>query len=553
MHRKLLLVSLVGLALALVASCDKTEGNNDAKVDGYKPPSDLGPLPSDFGPPPAGFYLKKSGETVDITAPTGTEYLLIVPYSVSDVKADSIAFDVTITAGAASADGGISSGSYPVRITRPRARLRDTHPALWARWHQRLAVEAWTRKLAESAATSRQIARKLPDMTSLYASCKLSSECEDTEVCQGGSCTATPTIKTELFSSTATITANVKKKGTVAAVLVDPADTVAAGDVTAIRDKFEKIIYARDVGLFGNPKLKSNALSSDRNGDGLIWLVLTSKVQAKKAVGFFAATDFTTDAKSNQADILYIDATAKPADAYGIMAHELQHLLSYAAKVYLPEADGGAAGPLEALWLDEGQAHFAEDACGFGGENVLLLNQEVFPNFDTTSLLSDKDTLAMRGMAMTFVRYLFEAKGGVSYNADGSVTDKGGGALLAKLHTSSKQGTSAVTEIFGDFKGAFDRWIAAISLDGRGIAAFSKYVYGELIDDPAQSGVKIGLKLRSSTVQGPPEDEITGDKSDAIPNATAKFFKLTGKTGPLKVTVTCKDQDFRYGLFQVGK
>ena len=549
MHRKLLLVSLVGLALALVAGCEKTEGNNDARVDGYTPTPDL-------GPPPAGFFLKKSGESVNVTAPTGSEYLLIVPYSVSETASTSIAFDVKIETGSATADGGIGSQSFPLRITRPRTSLSRTNPALWARWQERLAVEAWTRSLAETAAKSRHVSRKPPDLTSLHCACKLSSECGATEVCQAGACTATPTIKTEVMSATKTIQADVKKKGTVAAILVDPADTVTA-DLAPILEKFEKLIYPRDVGLFGNPALKSGAKASDRNKDGLVWLVVTSKVKEKKpAVGFFNAIDFTANANSNQADILYVEAgsVAKPADVYPILAHELQHMLNYAVKVYKPEADGGAAGPLEALWLDEGQAHFAEDASGFGTEQTLLLNQEVFPNFDTTSMLATteaQDTLPMRGMAMTFVRYLFDAKKGATYNTDGTVTDKGGCAMLAKLHTSSKQGTAAVGEAFGDFKGAFDRWIAALSVDGRGIATYAAYGYGQVIEDPAQTGVKIGLKLRSAPLEAPPEDSISADQSGTIPNASAKFFKLTGKTGALKITVTSQDTDFRYGLFQV--
>ena len=45
MHRTSLLVSLVGLALALVAGCETTE-----KTDGGVTP------PPDSGPPPAGFH-----------------------------------------------------------------------------------------------------------------------------------------------------------------------------------------------------------------------------------------------------------------------------------------------------------------------------------------------------------------------------------------------------------------------------------------------------------------------------------------------------------------
>jgi hypothetical protein len=548
MRRTHLVLSLsLGLAL-LGPGCEKTDGGTDG---GVKP---------DQGPPPAGLVtFKNAGEEAPISVATGGE-LLIVPYSVSDVKADSIAFDIKITTGGGGADGGVESSSFPLQLRRPRLTLRDTNPALWARWQQRLAVEAWTRQLAVKASTMRMVPRH-PPMTQQVASCTKSSECGATEVCNAGTCAASLTIKTETFSTSPTISADVKKKGQIAAILVDSNDTVADGDLGSMLDTFEKVIYARNVGFFGNPKLKSGALASDRNTDGLVWIVLTQKVQAKKAVGFFVPTDFTEDPKSNKADILYVDSAAKLADTYTIMAHELQHLLNYSSKVYRPQADGGAAGPLEALWLDEGQAHFAEDACGYGGESVNLLRQEVFPNFDSTALFeSTKDGLTMRGMAMTFVRYLFEQKGGVTYNGDGSITDKGGATLLTAFHTSSQQGTAAVTAAYGDFKSAFDYWIAAIALDGRGLTSYGKYVYGELIDDPVASGTKIGLKIRGQrkdntgaivTLDGPNEDSISGNKSDTIPNATGKYFKLTGKTGDLKISVTTPEKDFRFAVIKL--
>jgi hypothetical protein len=552
-HTHLVLCLSLGLGL-LGPGCDKTDtGKDGGSGDGPAVTPDIG------APPPGLVTFKNKGEEASLTVASGGE-LLIVPYSVSDVAADSIAFDIKITAGGSGADAGVESSSFPLKLQRSRLTMRNINPDLWARWQRRLAVEAWSRQLAVDAASMR-LAPKHPPMTQKTASCAKSSECGATEVCSAGTCSSSLTIKTEVFSTTKTITADVKKKGTIAAILVDSNDTVADGDLTTMLEKFEKVIYTRDVGFFGNPALKSGTLSSDRNADGLIWIVMTKKVKDKNAVGFFVATDFTDDAKSNKADILYVDSAAKLADTYTIMAHELEHLLNFGAKVYRPEADGGAKGALEALWLDEGQAHFAEEACGFGGENVTLLRQEVYPNFDSTALFeSTKDGLAMRGMAMTFVRYLFEQKGGATYNGDGSITDKGGAKMLAALHTSTAQGTAAVTAAYGDFKTAFDYWIVAMALDGRGVTTYGKYVYQELVDDPLASGTKIGLKIRGSrkdntgasvNLEGPNEDSITGDKSDTIPNATGKFFKLTGKTGDLKIKVTTPDTDFRFVVIKL--
>ena len=443
----------IALAVFAVAGCEDT-----AKTDGGSPPGEN--VTPDTGPPPPNVVTyKKAGESTEADFTGGTEEYLVVPYSVSTTAATAISFDIKLQ-GSSAADGGLSSSSFKLRPAP--LRLRD--PALWARWQRRLAVERWTRGLAEKAAQAKMTAPARMDRK--LAACSLSSECSATEVCHEGQCASTVTIKVSTFSTaTQTIDAKVAKRGTVAAILVDSGDTVAQANVDAMLDKFEKLLYPRDAALFGNPPLKTGEallLASDRNADGLVWLVFTSKVQEKQAVGFFVATDFDdTDAKSNKADILYLDSgLTKLEHAYSTIAHEFQHLLGFASKVYKAKVNGGG-GQLEALWLDEGMSHFAEDACGYGGENVTLLDQEVFTAFSDTAMVSTDDSQAMRGLALTFVRYIFEQKGGVSYGSDGSITDKGGAAMLAKFHTSTKAGTAEVDEVFGSFTDAFDGWILA--------------------------------------------------------------------------------------------
>jgi len=108
-------------------------------------------------------------------------------------------------------------------------------------------------------------------------------------------------------------------------------------------------------------------------------------------------------------------------------------------------------------------------------------------------------------------------------------------------------------------KGAVDGWITAISLDGRGVTDYAKYVFQPLIDDP-KTGNKVGLKIRGTrkdssgtdvTLQGPLEDDLTANVSDTIPNATGKFFKLAGQTGKVNVTVKCQEADFHYAVIKL--
>jgi hypothetical protein len=540
---------VAALALGLVAGCDDLGNGDDGGTGGDST------IQPDAGPPPQGIEFKKAGETAEADFATGSEEFLVVPYSTSETASSAINYDIKVTS---AAPGSEASTSYKLRLP-PRLPLRVRNPLLWARWQQRLTVERWTRGLMEQAAKLKLSGPSRP-MDKTLAACTTSADCGATEVCDNtGNCAASLKIKVGQFASTATeIDVDVKKKGTIAAVLVDQSDTsVAQAAIDAMLTKFEQEIYPCNKKLFGDPVLKSGGtiLASDRNADGLIWIVLTSKVQDKSAVGFFVATDFVdkaTEPKSNEADILYVDSAQTGDKAFTTLAHELQHLLGFAVKKYKPEQNSGT-GALEALWLDEGQSHFAEDACGYGGENVTLLDQEVFPSFsDTATFETATDGLAMRGMAMLFIRYLFEQKGG----------DSGGGpAFLAKLHEESKQGTEAIRTVYGDLQAAFGNWVAAVALDGRAGHGITdkRYRYDDLTTHPT-TGNKVGVKIRGTrkdetgadvALAGPLDEDLTGDTSDSVANATAKFFLLKGKSGKVSVSVSSQDSSIAFALIKI--
>ena len=545
-----------GLALTLIlGGCFLDEEENNSDGGGLRRD---GGVQQDKGntPPPSGVFTTTSAnKTVEVDIKSSTSEYLVVPYSVSSSAADAIDFDITVTGG--------KTGTTTHKLRWRPAPLRQRNYALWQRWQDRLDVERWSRAQAEYAATTRLV--PLPgEMNQHMASCTTSADCTSaTEVCHNQACASSVSVKVSGFSNKSTITAQVKKKGTIAAVLVDSTDTVSDATVKAVLDKFEQVIYPRDVALFGNPKLTSSGstLSSDRNGDGLVWLVISKEVSSKKkAVGFFYAVDFSqTATDSNQADILYVDAasTAKAATVYTILAHEFQHLLNFAVKKYRPEKNGGT-GALEALWLDEGLSHLAEDACGFGGENVTMLDQELFTAMEDASAFFKDDNSGNRAMAMLYLRYLFEQKGGVSYASGGGITDRGGAAFLQALR-GAKQGTAIIDQAYGDHKAAFDKFIAALALDGRGVTTYAPYLYMPLASDPL-TGAKIGVKIRGSRqdatgatikLTGPLEEDLTGSVNDTIANAGARFYKLTGKTGKVTIKVAATASDFRYAVVKV--
>ncbi|MCC6746156.1 MAG: hypothetical protein IT371_00770 [Deltaproteobacteria bacterium] len=552
----------------LAAGCEdkgtaKGDGGTTPGTDGQVSQTDGGGPP----PPPTGIVIfKKAGESAEASFDKGDESFLVLPYFPSESTAEAIDYAIKVTS-------PTSVKTFALRHT-PSQPMRVTNPALWARWQDRLAAESWARSLAQNVVRGPfNVLRKPGSMNQPMASCTLSSQCKDTEVCQAGTCTGTPTIKVEKFATTSktkTITTKLMKKGKLAAILVDDQDTVQDGELTALLDAFEKIIYPRDVALFGNPPLKAGSaqLSSDRNADGLVWLVLTSKVSERKSVGFFAASDFDdvkSDATSNEADILYVlpPSTKDPLkNVYPILAHELQHLLGFGNKAYRAKLAGGQAA-LEALWLDEGLSHFAEDACGYGGENVTLLDQELFPTFSDHSLFSGKDSMGLRALALTFVRWLFEQKGGVTYPTGGTelIADKGGAAWLKKVHASAKIGTAVIGETFGDPKEAFDHWLAAVALDGRGVTDYVRWNYQALVEDPLTKntiGLKIRGKRRDATgaeveLKGPIEAALAGAKEDTIKPATSSFFLLSGQKGKVTISVTSKEAGFRFAVVRVSK
>lgn len=550
-------MAITAFALALVVGgCDKTEDGTDGgpRPDGGvndNGPGGDGPLSPDAGKPPEGIVtVKNAGEEADVSFVKGDEQYLVVPYSVSTTAADAIEYTIKV-AGAPAAKAFALRGSFePPKLD----------PQLLARWQRRLAVERWTRQLAEKALR----APYRPRLDQPIAACTASSECGADEVCAAGNCAKSVSIKTAEFSAAATIDAAVKRKGQKAAILVDSEATIADADLDAMLEHFETVIMPRDVAFFGALPLKDGEPQPawDRNGDGLLWLVLTKKVAEKEAVGFFVATDFTEDAKSNQADILYAappDAETPVGKVYPYLAHELQHLLGYANKAYRAKVAGGQP-TLEALWLDEGLAHFAEDACGYGGEMTRMLDETLFPSFSETRLLGEQDSIAMRALAFTFVRYLFEQRGGVAYEAGGGITDKGGAAWVQSIHASDKLGTDVIGATFGDFKGAFDNWVAAVALDGRGVTDYPKWVFAPLVEDPVTKN-QVGCKIRGKrknengeevNLLGPLEEEISGETTDGtIPNSAAKLYLLKGQTGAAKVSVTTAESDFRFAVIKI--
>ena len=221
----------------------------------------------------------------------------------------------------------------------------------------------------------------------------------------------------------------------------------------SIRQEFDNTTFTTDSSYFGNPT------DIDNNSKHIILLFtghvneLTPRSSSSFVGGFFFAGDFfpTTGAtandhcaESNVAEIFYLlspDPTGRFGDirqasqvrqgTRGTIAHEFQHMINAGNRIQ------NNASSFESSWLDEGLAHFGEDAVGrtvrgmsdlqkFSSSDLPTCNAPCtaandfnaffFQNLsrltgwiarpDKFSPLSNAtDSLATRGAAWAFLRY----------------------------------------------------------------------------------------------------------------------------------------------------
>ena len=181
-----------------------------------------------------------------------------------------------------------------------------------------------------------------------------------------------------------TVRGVVKAVGRKAQIAVDinaPTTGFTAADYTAIAAEFDDVIFKTDTAWFGAP--------TDINKDGRITMLYTPEVNkfTKKGSGtyiggFFWGGDLFTKAdyqaanltcpQTNEQELFYLLA-ADPQGTFGdprsttfvrqatrgTIAHEFQHMINQGIRQYIDSED-----PYEVDWLNEGLAHFAEEAVG---------------------------------------------------------------------------------------------------------------------------------------------------------------------------------------------
>ncbi len=251
-------------------------------------------------------------------------------------------------------------------------------------------------------------------------------------------CNVVTCAKPEDFAS---VTAALKYQGQHAAIYQDlaaPTGGFTDADFQTVGQVFDSDLYDVDTRAFG--------VESDVDQNGLVFILftpvvnqLTPKAQCSQSfvTGFFFAIDidpaFKNDTRSNQAEVFYAivpDPQGTASCTFSVNAvrrlvpvtfvHEFQHMISYYHHVLL------RGGSSEALWLNEGMSHLAEELGGFHflaqGDTVQFSNFVLGDLFNAYKYLKNPGaqyaffgqgtgTLEERGGAWLFLRWVVDQFG----------------------------------------------------------------------------------------------------------------------------------------------
>ena len=180
---------------------------------------------------------------------------------------------------------------------------------------------------------------------------------------------------------------------------VEGAGVVSPDRYAGVVRSLEHYVFPVVTGYFGEP--------GDIDGNGVIWVVFTPVVNRAtprssetRISGFFNPADLADPercAASNGGEVLWllaadpdgrysrpVPAAFAPSRAIGVVAHELEHLISAERRTVLA---GGTFADLEDVWLSEGLAHSAETFVG-----MWLERQRPGRNYGFDELTVDTET-----------------------------------------------------------------------------------------------------------------------------------------------------------------
>ncbi len=449
---------------------------------------------------------KLSGE---LTVDADGDYLLTV-YGPADRTADAgrtdtndaIALLFTFTPGP-------GRGARLLQLERREAPHADAYDI--AVLHARVRAEPFLRKLERRAiAEAAPLAQGHP-----LTGAARQSTCSQEQFAFKGSCYAVDEsfgpVKYS-FGGNADVTVAVKKIVGQTAILVDTADTVAQAQIDKLAEAFDGVALKRNLEIFNKGSLHEGALDTDKNGK--IGIVLSSKVGAAGNAGLFDLRDVLAagtsvgdaTANGNEADLIWAQppglAWGSPArtatfeSVIGTLAHEYQHVINF----HRSKQKGG-----EALFLNEGLSHLAEDLTGYGASNLPAVSAFLENPISTGLFIGgggvDEDTDPMRGLVYLYLRYHFEKRNGFSVCSDGALVDHGGIAFIEKIMAATTQGLESLTSAAGSSYVRFPLFFTALAASGNAAAPLvqsdPRFTLNAPATDPI-TGQLTGIKLNDS-------------------------------------------------------
>lgn len=444
-----------------------------------------------------------------LRADTGTEEYVLVPHSATTTAGNTgytVRPDTTSTYPAPPA---------AVSFAGTTSMELEFEARIWREALEHIRQEAGRAKPLRPSGASPAAP---PDTTTFRV---LNCRCDENPQCNVAQCSS---IDSRNFQE---ITAALRYSGSSGLVYADinqPTGSFTQADYDAFGAQFDNTIFPTDTMAFGPP--------TDINGDGRVIILFTPQVNELTAdgtagsgfiSGFVLPNDLAPNVygnTSNGAEIFY-SMVPDPNGEFGnvfpknsvtgiipaTLAHELEHMISFGYR-FVTLGSGTNFGFVQALWLEEGMAHIAEDLNNFDSSNLGRVN--LYMRDPGNVSLMGSDTLEQRGGIYLFLRYL---------------GDRWGEGIYRRILRSTCVGDVCIRGVTGeDFFVTVADYLATLYLSDRGITSDTKYNYSSF--DLQRAFDPLPVTTRNVT-----GGAFGGD----VRNVAGDFYRLTGFQQPASV------------------
>lgn len=462
---------------------------------------------------------------------SGDEAFLVTVWSTPGISEASPSSDITYDLGTAAATQGVRIN----RVGKRHVAEADGY------WKARLAFEGARRAQMLQWAQSRK-AGSAPFVKS--------------EAARAAACTQAGCTQQYRFQNgTRTLRFVGIIDSPVRVTVLTDSSTATDSDLMAAADDFAR---AAKVGLrvMGPSDHTGNLDPDDSNSITVAFTDQFGGSIPADTVGAFIFADFlasgTAQANGNQADILWAltpGINAPRELIIGTLAHEYQHLVSFALRAEL----GDAVTSQETLWLDEGLSHLMEDLTGWGGSNVDAL-ANALQSWNNASFAGPDDSTPQRGMAYTLLRYLVDqrAKQRGASDARAESVIEAAHDLIAPLYTQSRAGfTHALLQDARKDNRVRD-WLRAVYVSGNtDVTQSGGPSFLATGASPQSNGQRIGFSpygdYRTArdaevTLAGPDSEDVDdggeSEISDSVKSSGSHYYIVTGGTGTVNLRLT---------------